>query len=241
MCVAAVAEVIVEALNDYRRQGGRIDINRALPLARWNGATRTHLIPNIFMFRGVDSAGTAFTLQRFGMGRQIPFQELRAGDFINFNRTNHTGHAVVFIGFLKRGSIAPAVAFSSDVVGFRYFSAQGQGRADGGFGYRNAYFLNNCPSPRGRDDDCNIVGVTVRADGRVVQSQRLFNTGTMFAPERWRVAEALVAMRQAVSRGFEEEGLTRGSGLEEAIEAVLSEPLEPDPDKYVDGSQVEPR
>src|SRR5687768_12598935 len=63
MCVAAVAEVIVEALNEY---GRRVDtsFNQLLPLARWNGSTRTHVIPNIFMYAGSDSAGTAFALQR---------------------------------------------------------------------------------------------------------------------------------------------------------------------------------
>lgn len=166
MCVAAVVEVIIEALNNYRSSGGA-DFNRDLPLSRWNGNTRTHVIPNIFQYAGADSAGTAFGLERLGLGRQVAFQYLQPGDFINFNRRatpprRPTGHAVIFMGFLRRGSTTPVTTFSGDVVGFRYFSAQGEGRSDGGFGYRNAYFIHQCPSPRGRDDDCNIVGLTVR-------------------------------------------------------------------------------
>jgi hypothetical protein len=240
MCVAAVVEVIVEALNEYARTGG-VDFNRELPLARWNGSTRAHVIPNIFQYAGADSTGTAFALERFGLGRERDFQQLLPGDFINFNRRPRpgrtaTGHAVVFLGFLRRGFTTPATAFSGDVVGFRYFSAQGQGRADGGFGYRNAYFVDQCPSPRGRDDDCNIVGLTVRANGTVVQTQRLFNTGEMFAPPGWHTAEALARLRQAVSRGFEVAGFTSGTGLEDLVEAILSQPLQPDTSRFVDGS-----
>lgn len=73
----------------------------------------------------------------------------------------------------------------------------------------------------------------------MIQSQSLFNTGEMYAPPGWRVAEALARLRDTVSRGFGEEGFTVGSGLEEAVDAVLLQALEPDPARFVDGSGAE--
>jgi hypothetical protein len=236
MCVAAVVEIMVEALNLYLARTGDESFKARLPLARWNNGTRTGVIPNVFMYAGSDSAGTAFALKRLGLGAERPFEQLQPGDFINFNRTNATGHAVVFLGYLTGGSAAPQKAFSPAVVGFRYFSAQGMGRSDGGFGYRNAYFVNKCPKPRGRDDDCNIIGFSVAADGKLSQSRRLLNTGTMYAPSSWTTEAALAELRKTVTRSFENEGLTRDSGLDAAIEGYLGETLDPDESKFVDGS-----
>jgi hypothetical protein len=236
MCVAAIVEVMVEALNLYRAATGDDSFRARLPLARWNNGTRTGVIPNVFMYAGSDSAGTAFALQRLGLGTERRFEQLQPGDFINFNRTNASGHAVVFMGYLVGGSAAPQQSFSPAVVGFRYFSAQGMKRADGGFGYRNAYFVNKCPKPRGRDDDCNILGFSIGADGKPSQSRRLLNTGTMYAPSSWTTEAALAKLRETTTRSFENEGLTRGSGLDAAIEGYLGETLDPDETKFADGT-----
>jgi hypothetical protein len=107
-----------------------------------------------------------------------PFPLLVPGDFINLNRTNRSGHAVVFLGFLNASGEIERRYDASKVVGFKYFSAQGAG-----LGYRWAYFAGNCPGRRdpARPRDC---GVLLRDD------QRLLHTGYMLHPSRWTTAEA---------------------------------------------------
>lgn len=237
MCVAAVAEVLVESLN---RWGASHDFRftQQLPISRWTNGTRTGVIANVFMYKEAGSRGTAFALKRLGMGREKPFPDLVRGDFINFNRSGGSGHAVVFLGFLKNGSVTSQASFpGANLAGFRYFSAQGQRRPDGGFGFRNAYFAGKCPAPRGRNDDCNIVGLQVRPDGSVNQNTLYLNTGELFAPPQWRVAEALAELRRDVSRGFEDDPMYRDTGAREAaISAVLNQRLDPDEARFIDGS-----
>lgn len=237
MCVAAVTEVMVEALNHYGQRTHDWSFQQKFPVSRLDGDNKTKLLPYIFKYAGADSAGAPYGFERLGLGKQLPFQTLRKGDFITFNRTSGTGHAVIFMGFLESGSTNPKDGFSKTVVGFRYFSAQGEHRADGGMGYRNAYFRDKCPTPRGLDDDCNIIGLTVRADGTVSQAQGTFNTGELLPPTKWTADQALAKLRQDVTRGFEEDGLEPSRGLEERVETELSKSLVPDPSIFVDGTK----
>ncbi|MFJ1211408.1 hypothetical protein [Burkholderia pyrrocinia] len=236
MCVAAVVETMVEAVNLYARKTGDRAFQSKFPSSRIDNGTRTSLIPNVFKYAGTDSPGTGYALALLGLGRELPFEQLQPGDFVTFNRNGGTGHAVVFLGYLASDHSSPTSVFSGDVVGFRYFSAQGQNRPDGGFGYRNAYFMKKCPVPRGKDDDCNVIGVSIKPDGTVSQSRRLFNAGEMFIPNQWNTDVALEKLRQTVAKGFEMDGLERGAGLEEAVQAELQKPLSVDPSVFVDGS-----
>ena len=238
MCVAAVSEVMIEALNLYAHDTGDRAFMQQLPMSSWTRGNVTSIRAHLFMYQGTGSRGTAYTLQKFGMGRIVPFPQLQPGDFVNLNRA-HSGHAVVFLGFLDGNDGTTSPAWSDATRGFRYFSAQGQNRPDGGFGYRNAWFDGACPTQRGKNDDCGIVGKPRRkADGSVLQNQILLNTGEMFAPPQWHVAQALANLETAVSRGVEEDsGLTRGNGLEEAVQAELERELLPDLAKYQDGSE----
>jgi hypothetical protein len=237
MCVAAVVETMIEALNLYGKSTGDTSFVEKFPPSRLDGDTRTALIPNVFRYSESDSPGTGYALDLLGLGRELPFEQLQPGDFITFSRSTGSGHAVVFIGFLTSSPGIPVDRFSGQVVGFKYFSAQGMGRPDGGFGYRNAYFAGKCPNPRGKDDDCNIIGLMIKPDGSVVQSRSLFNSGEMFAPPSWDVEGALTRQRTRISRGFEDQGLTRGFGLEEAIQFQLTRKLKPDPSMFEDGTQ----
>lgn len=242
MCVAAVTEVMVEALNLYGKETGDWSFASRLPISSWKRGTTTSIKANVFMFEGAGSYGTAYALQKFGIGQHKPFPELRAGDFINLNRTTRSGHAVVFLGFLNTGASGVQAVFSpTKTVGFRYFSAQGQSRPDGGFGYRNAYFSGACPTPRGRDDDCNVIkAYRFGSDGEIKQNQILLNSGEMFAPARWKVEEAMALLEQRISRSIEEEtGLTRGAGLEEAVRSAMERELVENTASYADGTDAE--
>jgi hypothetical protein len=178
MCVAAVSEVIIVALRLYAEEHGDPSVFARIPAEHWNRGALAYLRPYVFMHEGVDSNGTADALERFGLGEQRPFPLLVRGDFINFNRTNGKGHAVVFLGFLNASGEIEREYASRKVVGFKYFSAQ-----SGGLGYRWAYFVGHCPDryDPARPRDC---GVLLRDD------QRLLHTGYMLHPSRWTTAEA---------------------------------------------------
>jgi hypothetical protein len=195
MCVAAVTEVMIEAINLFISETNEAHLIKALPLRSWTGRTRSDIRPYIFMFDGVKSSGTASALETFGVGRQIGFNRLLPGDFINLNR-RHTGHAVVFMGFINR-QYEIEDSYSERVAGFKYFSAQNEGRqylANGdqvkypaGFGYRWAFFDGFCPTPvQGKPRDC---GVFLSVD------QEILNTGYMLHPTYWMVENATRKIR----------------------------------------------
>lgn len=67
--------------------------------------------------------------EKYGIGKRIAsFEDVQAGDFIDFNRTNGTGHTVVFINWIRQGG---------RITGMRYWSSQG---STGGINYNEEYF-----------------------------------------------------------------------------------------------------
>lgn len=178
MCVAAVGEVIIEALNIYYAATSDGAPFQALPHTSWNNSRPTDIRPYIFMHDGTGSSGTASALAKFSMGAELPFEELLPGDFINFDRASGSGHAVVFLGFIDAdGEIQQN--YSGQVVGFKYFSAQGKGKPDAGLGFRWAYFDGFCPPPSAdRPRDCGIIKTT---------NQKSFNAGYIFDPSDWKL------------------------------------------------------
>lgn len=240
MCVAAVAEVIIEAINLYTRAHPEQSdtIYSQLPPAMWNSGKQSALRSHLFMYEGSGSKGTADALETFGLGRTKTFDTLVAYDFINLNRTNKSGHAVVFIAFLTPEG--PSESFSTNIVGFRYFSAQGEGRPDAGFGYRNAYFDGQCPSPRKSEDDCGVIkGYSIDARGSVKQHQTYFNTGGMISPDVWTVEGAAnLRMARIATRGhIRRQAATRGISRQAMANIELERELTPNYDLYRDGSQ----
>lgn len=243
MCVAAVSEVIIEAINLYVASGAENglpaekSVYSMLPVRSWRSGNLRSIKSHIFMFQEADSQGTADALETFGIGKMRDFPSLKPGDFVNFNRTR-TGHAVVFMGFLN--AARQEVPFSKDVVGFRYFSAQGQGRPDGGMGYRNGWFAGKCPSPRTSQDDCDIrAAYEVGADGSVRQNQSLLNCGRMYHPSVWRTAEAQEALRAKTRGIYQSEAQTRGIDPDTYAEQKLDDELQAVPERYQDGSVEE--
>jgi hypothetical protein len=205
MCVAAVSEVIIAALKLYVDETPDRSVFDKLPAESWMKGRPRDLRPYIFVYDTVDSNGTADALRHFGMGETRPFQLLVPGDFINFNRENGTGHAVVFLGFLNAsGQIEPQYD-PGTVVGFKYFSAQGKNSPSAGLGYRWAYFANKCPafSPD-KPRDCGVIWSN---------NQRLLNTGYMLHPSQWSTEVALRSLKarfiQEYSRKMLSERLRR--------------------------------
>lgn len=220
MCVAATAEVIIEAVRRYSEATGDRSAYASLSLADWRSGAFKAVRPHLFMYAGTQSRGTGHTLKRFGIGEEKTFPHLKPGDFINFNRTNRTGHSAVFLGYLSADRKVSS-NYSPAVVGFRYFSAQGAGKPDAGMAYRNAYFAPDCPAAQpGELRDCGVIKAT--------NNMQLLDGGTLYAPPAWRVAEARAALTADVSRAVSSmnPGATR-SMVDLVIQRELDRELSP--------------
>lgn len=217
MCVAAVAEVIVYSLKQYAEKTGETDVFVKLPVKTWTSGNLNSLRANIFMYNMTGSNGTGHTLAEFGLGEELKFSDLKPGDFVNLNRVNGSGHAVVFISYIAANHIL-SNTYSDTVVGFKYFSAQGKGKSDAGFAYRNAYFGASCPHGALVPRDCGVI----RSANRV-----LLNAGRIWSPSMWRYSEA-IANRTARSRsaieGMLPEGVSKGT-VDAALTALLDSEL----------------
>ncbi len=188
MCVAAQMEVILTAYQVYAEETGDYSIYDYLPKRSFEGLSVTDLKGHIWVNHEFNSYGTADALINFGMGERTLFENLKPGSFVNINRTTGTGHAVTFMGYINgKGEILPE--YSSDVIGFRYFSSQGGSEpGEGGFGYHYAIFSKfGCPEIVVGERDCNVI---------YSQKQSYLNTGTMLAPKYWKhPAEPSATMR----------------------------------------------
>ena len=205
MCVAGVAEVILTAINLYVEKTHDLTPYRKAPLSLWTRGNALSLRANLFMYAGTNSHGTGNTLKRFGMGKELGFDSLQAYDFINLNRTTRSGHAVVFLGYID--ALGEDLPNAAGAMGFKYFSLQGKGKPDAGFGYRWAFFEGSCPTlSGGRIRDCHVI----RSSNPV-----LFNAGRLNAPGEWTVDTALKALR--------EEGLRDILGSDATISRAIAD------------------
>ena len=176
MCVAAAMEVILTAMTIWSEDQGDATVFDFLPIESWQTLDSSHIKAHIWVNHALESYGTADALAHFGMGENVPFEQLQPGSFLNLNRTNGTGHAVVFLSFIDMDGNESAV-WHDGVVGFKYFSSQGGlDVGAGGFDYRYAVFdaYGSPPMPYKRD-----TGVIYSTDTMYL------NTGMMFSPDHW--------------------------------------------------------
>lgn len=216
MCVAAMVEVIVGALNAWYIETGDHKPFEKLPIRSWRGGSKRDIRAHIFMYGGLASNGTAHALERFGIGRVTSFAQLQPGDFVNFNRA-HSGHACVFLSYIDAAG-KDLAAFGPNVAGWRYFSSQGSG-AGSGFGYRWGFFEGQCPAslPAGQKRDCGII----RSD-----KPNLLCCGTMLHPAHW---PEQTQIERAVVEAVGPMGTAEGPLDAAAIEAEMAREL-PAPD-----------
>jgi hypothetical protein len=196
MCVAAVTEVLIEALNIYYRNTKDTKPFQDLPYAHWNGSSALDIRDYMWENRSSHSAGYAF--DKFGIGQKLDFTELQPGDFLSFDRLNKTGHSVIFLGYLdKNYNVLPS--YSSKVAGFKYYSSQSSGIS--GFAYRWAFFSgadgqNVCNSPNSHPNmvrDC--------FGGGIVRAYVAGRGGRLWNPPKWHVKQStdqLVASLEAI-------------------------------------------
>ena len=149
-----------------------------------------------------DTETTADRPSFIGMGMTVPFEELTPGSLINLNRTNGTGHAVVFLSFIDgQGNELPS--HGADVVGFKYFSSQGGYDAGaGGLDYRYAIFSQYGQPTMPYKRDVNVIDS---------EDQKYLNTGVMYAPKRWLRASWSATSRAGKSSSVSRRGIARRS------------------------------
>lgn len=177
MCVAAVMEVILQAMQLYREDTGDSSVFDFLPINSWMTLNPANIKAHIWVNSELDSAGTADALAHFGMGANVPFEELTPGSFLNLNRTTGTGHAVVFLAFIDEAGHEYGF-HNYSTVGFKYFSSQGGYDVwAGGLDYRYAIF-----------EDYGSLTMPYKRDIHIIYSsnQDWLNTGVMYHPSLWK-------------------------------------------------------
>ncbi|MBI5528793.1 MAG: hypothetical protein HY897_20880 [Deltaproteobacteria bacterium] len=181
MCVSAAMETILTAMHLYAEGTDDQTVWDFLPKRSWEYLAATDIKAHIWVNSDLDSYGTADALSHFGMGENVPFEELMPGSFINVNRTTGTGHAVVFLSFIDETG-AEYTTWNANVIGFRYFSSQGGADpGDGGLDYRYAIFATDEYEANGYPP------MPGKRDTHIIKSdnQHILNTGMMFHPENW--------------------------------------------------------
>ena len=174
MCVAAALEIMLTAMQIYADDTGDVSIWDKLPLRSYQRLGAGDLRGHVWVNPDLNAGGSADATRHFGQGMTVPFEQLRPGSFINLNRTNGTGHAVVFLAFIDiTGAESPT--WHELVVGFKYYSSQG-GFDTGGLDYRYAVF-----------DEFGEPSMPYNRDLHVIYStdQRYLNTGLMYHPSLW--------------------------------------------------------
>ncbi|HUU01672.1 MAG TPA: hypothetical protein VM425_09545 [Myxococcota bacterium] len=176
MCVAAALEVILTAMQLYEQDSGDSTVWDYLPEISFERLGAGDLRGHVWVNYDFNAGGTADALRHFGMGMTVPFEQLRPGSFINLNRTNGTGHAVVFLAFIDIDG-NESLVWHDGLVGFKYFSSQGGYDAGaGGLDYRYAVFDQfGEPSMPGKRDLHIIYS----------QDQKYLNTGMLYYPSLW--------------------------------------------------------
>lgn len=219
MCVAAVAETIIRSFGIYATSTGDNTVFSKLPESHWRNGRLIDIRAHLFQYREANSRGPGDAVSRFGIGEEKKFNELSPGDLVSFARLNGTGHSVVFLGYIDRDGTV-AAKYSSSIVGFKYFSAQGKNRPDGGVGYRNAYFAQGasarCPSYANNPADCGLI------------KGAYLNAGRIWEPAAWKVSESvstLIENYKQRAKAMNPE-LTKDA-LDFAVEMQFTKELEP--------------
>jgi Thrombospondin type 3 repeat len=174
MCVAAVLEVLLTAMQLYEDDTGDSGVWDFLPWRSYRYLGAWDIKAHIWVNHELDSWGSADAVRHFGMGVNVPFENLVPGTMLGINRTTGSGHAVIFISFIDING-TEYTTYNENVVGFRYFSAQGGSTPGyGGLFYKNAIFDGAGTAPDGWDS--NIIRSA---------NQNYLPTGLIYHPDYW--------------------------------------------------------
>ena len=124
-CCGLTFEVFCRAMQ-YR------NIQKGLDPDDFNGMSFTDLF-NLLQLWYIEGPGDSpqFGIAAYGLGKKIEnLEDARPGDFLDFSRSNKTGHSVIFIEW-KRNT-------DGKITGFKYFSSNSPG-----VGYGTEYFVES--------------------------------------------------------------------------------------------------
>lgn len=124
-CTGITFEVFFRAMQARNRDLG-------ISIDDFNGMTANDL-RNFMQLWYVAGAKTSYNLaaavERYGLGTRIyHLPDAKPGDFVDFSRTNGTGHTVVLINWIWQ---------DNEIVGLKYWSSQG---STNGISYNTEYF-----------------------------------------------------------------------------------------------------
>lgn len=125
-CTGISFEIFFKAMQSRNKANG-IDIND------FNGMTKDELVDFMltwYVAKGPKSeSNLAVAIEKYGLGDRITdLEDVAPGDFIDLSRENNTGHAVIFIDWIRDGN---------RIIGLKYWSSQGSTK---GISYKNEYF-----------------------------------------------------------------------------------------------------
>lgn len=125
-CTGITFEVFFKAMQKRNKDFG-IDINN------FNGMSKEQLHDFILLWYvalGTKSeSNLAVAIEKYGLGSRITnMEDLRPGDFIDLSRENNSGHAVIFINWIREGN---------KIIGLKHWSSQG---STNGISYKEEYF-----------------------------------------------------------------------------------------------------
>ena len=176
MCVAAVLEILLTAMQLYEDDTNDSTVWDYLPVTSWQSLASTNIRAHLWVDHNLGSSGSADALRHFGMGINVPFEKLVSGSVINLNRTTGSGHAVIFLSYIDING-NEFEEHNDNIIGFKYFSSQGgYAVGAGGLDYRYAIF-----------DEFGSPEMPYKRDTKIIKSdsQLYLNTGIVFHPDIW--------------------------------------------------------
>lgn len=125
-CTGITFEVFFKAMQNRNRANG-IDIND------FNGMTKDELFDLMliwFVAAGPKAeSNLAVGLEKYGLGQRITnLEDAAPGDFIDLSRENNTGHAVIFLDWIREGN---------KIIGLKHWSSQ---QSTKGISHKEEYF-----------------------------------------------------------------------------------------------------
>lgn len=148
-CVGITMQTLVMAMNKYYAdtQDSRV-WNMPSSWLKWEPFKHCWYVDSAIKCYGARDA-----LVKYGLGEKVDdFSKLKPADFVNYDRTNGTGHSVIFLNYLYDDGTS-GIEYKSNAIGFKYFSSQG---STNGAGYKNAFFEGFC-SDKFTNKDCGII------------------------------------------------------------------------------------
>lgn len=125
-CTGITFEVFFKAMQQRNKSVG-------IPIDDFNGMTKEELhdfILTWYVAKGPKSeSNLTVAIEKYGLGNRITnLEDVRAGDFIDLSRENNTGHAVIFINWIRS---------EGKIIGLKHWSSQG---STNGISYKEEYF-----------------------------------------------------------------------------------------------------